>query len=106
MQSHLTCMYYTCVTILKQLVSVNYRSQYNLAKKDKEIYYIHVQCIGYGQIITLLNLCFFYILVNIEDSAPILKKEEPVPAKKVRVGDAETKPKGWLLTLICLLFCI
>lgn len=34
------------------------------------------------------------LTVNIEDTAPILKKDEPVPVKKARVGDADSGLKG------------
>ena len=35
------------------------------------------------------------LTVNIEDSAPLLKKkEDPVPVTKVRVGDADPKNRG------------
>jgi hypothetical protein len=39
-------------------------------------------------------ICCCFFLVNIEDTAPILKKEEPVPVKQARVADPELRKKG------------
>lgn len=39
-------------------------------------------------------------IVNIEDTAPILKKSEE-QVKQARVGDAEKKPGNPVLTIAC-----